>query len=312
MAEAAVATGAGSAGAGTAGASAGAQGGSGTQAQTGHAGAGNSATSTQAGASSTQGAGANAGTQADWTASLSDDFKGFVQNKGWKDPNSLVESYRNLEKLNGSQDKLLKLPNDDADVQGWDSIYTRLGKPAKPDGYGLKGEKGADPEFAGWASDAFHKANLTEKQAKALIEGWNGRLATQKQAEGEKMASTVKNDEIGLRKDWGMAYEQNLNLARRAARDFGVEKQMDAISQAMGPANAAKFFHRLALSGVEPGFVSGNGQASDAMLTPAMAKSQINALKADPEFTKKYAAGNAEAKAKMQRLHQFAYPDMAS
>ena len=310
MAEAAVATGAGSAG-GAPGA--GASGSGGPSQSAGQAAGGNQAAHANAGAPQTQAGGAGTGTQAaDWTASLSDDFRGFVQNKGWKDPNSLVESYRNLEKLNGSQDKLLKLPNDDADTAGWDSIYTRLGKPAKPDGYGLKGEKGADPEFAGWASDAFHKANITEKQAKALIENWNGRLASQKQAEGEKMASTVKNDELALRKDWGMAYEQNVNLARRAARDFGIDaKQMDKMSEAMGPANAAKFFHRLALSGVEPGFVSGNGQASDAMLTPAMAKSQINALKADPEFAKKYAAGNAEAKAKMQRLHQFAYPEMA-
>lgn len=312
MAEVAVAAGTSAGGGVAAGSAPGAHTGGGAQTSPGQGAGGNTSSSSQTGASSTQAGGNGAGTPPDWTTSLSEDFRGFVQNKGWKDANSLVESYRNLEKLNGSQDKLLKLPSDDADVAGWDSIYTRLGKPAKPDGYKLAGEKGADPDFAGWAQDTFHKANLTEKQAKALIEGWNGRLATQTQASAEKMASILKDDEMTLRKDWGLAFEQNRNLARRAARDFGVEKQMDAISQAMGPANAAKFFHRLALSGVEPGFVSGGSGPSDAMLTPAMARSQINALKQDREFSKKYASGDATARAKMERLHQFAYPEMAN
>ena len=70
---------------------------------------------------------------ADWTAGLPEEMKGYVQNKGFKDPSAVVESYRNFEKLMGvPQDRMIKLPEKAEDKAAWDSIYNRLGRPEKP------------------------------------------------------------------------------------------------------------------------------------------------------------------------------------
>src|SRR5690606_18358521 len=69
-------------------------------------------------------------TATDWTSGFSDDLKGFVQNKGFKDPASVLDSYRNLEKLMGTpKERLLRLPENMDDANAMGEIYTRLGRP---------------------------------------------------------------------------------------------------------------------------------------------------------------------------------------
>lgn len=70
-------------------------------------------------------------------AALSADDQAFLANKGWADsPQGLLDGYRNLEKLHGAPaDKIIKLPNDPADMG---EVYERLGRPAEATGYTVK------------------------------------------------------------------------------------------------------------------------------------------------------------------------------
>ena len=252
-------------------------------------------------------------TPTDWTTSFNDDSKGFVQNKGWKDPAQVVDSYRNLEKLLGApQDQVIRLPKED-DAAGWDSVMTRLGRPATPDGYKLEVPKeGGDPAFAKWASEQFHKQGLNEKQGKALAEGWNQRLMESQAAQKEAYTAKVTQEQAALKKEWGAAHDQNQAIAQRAVREFGVDaKAIDAMESAIGLQATVKFFHSIGSRMGEAAFVGGNGRSGDGNgpMTPAQANSQINALRQDPGFVQKYVAGDAQARAKMEQLHRFAYPD---
>lgn len=249
----------------------------------------------------------------DWTGSFNDDGKGFVQNKGWKAPTDMLESYRNLEKLVGHpQEKLLKLPADD-DVPGWDSVHTRLGKPATPEAYGLKPAKeGENADFSNWASQEFHKSNLTTKQAQRLAEGWN-KYQQGKEAEG-KAAYQAKGiaEMTALKKEWGAAHDQNMSIAQRAAREFGIEPQViDTLESSIGYAKTMKLFQNIGSKLGESSFVAGNGGSGsgNGPMTPAQAQAQIKALRGDPAFTKKYQEGGHAERAKMEMLHKYAYPD---
>lgn len=210
-------------------------------------------------------------------------------------------------------DQIIRMAKED-DAAGWDSIYTRLGKPATPEGYGIEAPKdGGNPEFAKWAATEFHKAGLNSKQAKTVVEGWNNYLKAQTAAQTETTQAQVTADTTALRKEWGAAYDQQIQMAQRAAREFGVDgKTVDAIQSAVGFKGVMKFFSAIGAKLGEAPFVSGNGNHAEGIggvMTPPQAQHQIKVLKSDVAFVKKYTSGDVAAQEKMAQLHKMAYPD---
>lgn len=253
-------------------------------------------------------------TPSDWTSGLNPELKDYVTTKGFKDPGSVVDSYRNLEKLRGvPHDRLLKLP-EATDSPEWQDVYQKLGKPTTPEEYGLKSTDGGDPAFVDWAKGAFHELNLTKSQAEGLVQKFgefaNNRKVDAESADGEK----YKQQEMDLKKEWGAAYHQNIANAQQAARSFDIPGEaIDALEKVMGFDGVMKFMNNLGSKVGEATFKTGDGPTTFGgdgdILTPAQAKAKIASLKKDPTFTDKWRGGDAEAKARLSRLHKMAYPD---
>lgn len=247
---------------------------------------------------------------ADWTSGLNDELKGFVQNKGFKDPVAVLDSYRNLEKLIGvPQERVLKLPEKDEDP-AWGQIFERLGKPKDAKEYDVKVPEGGDPAFADWARKTFHDLNLPKKQADALAAKW-GEFATGVQSQqAEAYKTKVAGEEAELKKKWGLAYEQNIGVAKQATQAFGIDAaKVDKLEQALGFAGLMEFMHTIGSKIGEGSFVIGDGAPGfKGALAPAAALARINALRADPSFVAKYTSGDAGAREEMARLHEMAYP----
>lgn len=250
------------------------------------------------------------GSPADWTSGLNDELKGFVQHKQFKDVPTVVESYRQLEKLVGlPKDRLLKLPEKSDDPQ-WNEIYAKLGRPENADGYKIAVPKeGGDENFAKWAKETFHKSNLTAKQAETLAAKWNEYASSQQEQVANAQKQKVEAENNSLKQEWGAAYEQNTNIARRAVREFGMdEATIDKLESALGFAGVMKFLNTVGSKLGEDTFVSGDSKnTSFAALTPAGAQARLAALKSDEAWTAKYLSGDIEAKQEMDRLHQMAY-----
>ena len=92
----------------------------------------------------------------------------FVGKKGWKDASSLVNSYRELEKMIGGEK--IPVPKDANDKAAWDVVLKRLGRPDAADGYGISKREGADPEFAKFAESMFHEIGLPVHMAQAIAD----------------------------------------------------------------------------------------------------------------------------------------------
>lgn len=236
--------------------------------------------------------------------------KNFAQVKNYKDPEMVVESARNLEKLLGApRESLLRLPTDEKAPE-WEQVYQRLGKPEKADGYGLEVPKegGASKEFIDWAKDAFHKANLSTAQAKAVLDQWNGLSAAEATKAQEVANAKSAQEATDLKAAWGNAYEQNENIAKAGAREFGLTpEKIDAIQKTLGYKETMQLFHNIGSKLGEATFTDGGSKGFHA-LPPAMAQAQLESLKSDKEFMGKYANGDATAKAKMSKLFADAYP----
>lgn len=241
----------------------------------------------------------------DWTATMAPDLKGYVQNKGFKDPASAIDSYRNLEKLMGApKERLLRLPEKDDDAAGWGEIYNRLGRPTDAKGYDLKVPEGADPAFNEWAKSTFHEAGLTAKQAQLVNDKYNEFQNGTATAQKESYETKVADEERTLKKDWGTAYADNEKLAQKAARQFGITaEQVDKLEQTMGYASLMKFMHAIGSKVGEDSFVSASGKKSGfGNLTPEAAKNQIQTFMQDKSWVAKYTEGDREARGTMERL----------
>jgi hypothetical protein len=259
------------------------------------------------------GAGANgAASDAAWYESFADkDLRNYAAGKQWANPMEAVRSGMNLEKLvKTPEDQLVRLPKPD-DVEGWNKVYDKLGRPAKAEEYQLPVPEGDDGEFAKTAAEWMHKAGLTKTQAQALAKLNNEYAAGLRTKAAEAQAAKVAAENATLKTEWGAAYDKNLNIARGAARELGIDgATIDALEKSMGFAGVIRHLHSLGSKIGEDKFVSGSGSPGfNGVMSPAQAQGQLAMLKSDPGFLTKYLNGDAEASAKMAHLHKMAYPD---
>ena len=250
-----------------------------------------------------------------WLPDVDTETAGYVQNKGWRGPADVLTSYRNLEKLMGADraGRTVEIPKDPDDAVAMGQFYERLGRPKTAEEYSLPlPEKGADPEFAKWAKEAFHGAGLTSAQARALTEKWNALMGGKAEAAQQASQARLVEEGNGLRKEWGAAFEQNCRVVDMAVSQFGLDQEtVVALREAIGPAKAMKFFHQIGAKLGEDAFVSGGASASN-IPTPAAAQAQLKELTMQRDFLDAFLnpshPGHKAAVEKKAKLTALAYP----
>jgi hypothetical protein len=244
---------------------------------------------------------------ADWTATLPEDARGFVKNKGWGQPADLLDSYRHLERMVGAEH--IALPRDEGDQANWERVWNRLGRPEKPEGYKLAmPEKGGDKVLAKAFAARAHELGLTAKQARGLTEWWN-KTATGGVERAERQRQAREAGELGaLQDELGSAFDGEAAAARRAATLFGFDAAtLTEIEGAIGTAAMIRRFMAIGRALGEDRIEGG----ADTGFSPSVeaARARIEGLKADAAWTKRYLGGDEAAKAEMQRLMRAAYPE---
>lgn len=266
------------------------------------------------GAEGTEGTGNPAeGQTTDWTAGLDDTWKGYVGVKGWEGPQQMLESYKNLEGHIGvPSERIVKLPGEDAEDGAWDKVYAQMGRPEAANGYEINLPEGMDMDEArsGVIREAAFKAGLTPSQLNILAEADAGFMKEVSDNATASSKAAASSADVELRKEWGAGYDKNANSVEIAAQEFNMsEDQLSALRTAMGPVEAMKFMANIGNKvGAEDGY-EGNRDESRGFnsFTPAEAKAQIEELNLNPEFMKKYMAGDSAALTRMTHLHSLAH-----
>lgn len=244
-----------------------------------------------------------------WMDAINDaDLKGYVQNKGWNDPVELANGYRNLEKLLGGEK--LPMPKGADDADGWSRVYDALGRPKSANDYKFEGmPEDSDSAFLSEASNWMHEAGLSQRQAQLMAEKWNAYAQSLTENQSQSMAAESQRQLDTLKNEWGGAWDENVELGRRAARQFGINQDvLVGIEQAIGAGEMLKLMSRIGRGLTEHSFEGGNTTSGFGM-TPEAARQRINSLKADRDWSSKYLSGNADAKAELARLMSVAFPD---
>lgn len=249
-----------------------------------------------------------------WYGSFGDDNKAYIETKGFKDPESVVESYRHFEKLHGvPKEQLLKLPKDDS-PEAWGEVYDRLGRPKSAEDYDFSvlGEDRSEA-FDQMMAPTFHEAGLTKSQADTVlgkIKEFTEHVVSESQANRQE---SLANQEADLKKQWGAAYEKEVNRARLAAQGLGIDQDtVSVLERAMGFDGVMKFFNQIGQKIGEDNFISGDTSGNNfGGMTPAAADAKIRSLIRDKDFQSRMKDGDVKAKAEWDRLHRWKHGQRA-
>lgn len=151
-----------------------------------------------------------------------------------------------------AQEPGFKVPGADATDEERAAFYKALGVPDDPSEYKVALLEGEPEENLGLVQSMFKKANLTPAQAEALL---NERAAiAAKQAEIRQQQEAAKQEqtrkeETALKTEWGQDHAANMELAKRAVRQFlPAEKAGDilgALEEKVGYAETIRLMHAI-------------------------------------------------------------------
>jgi hypothetical protein len=256
----------------------------------------------------------------DWHSGYDEDTRGWLNAKGFDRLDSgealanVIKTARNSEKLHGlPTDRVLTLPVDPKAEGAFDPIYKALGRPDAATDYTFDSAEEDDTQVVEWAGGLAHKLGLNPSQANAmydsLAEFVNG-IVDQEKKDAETLNQAADQD---LKNELGARYpileaQAKLFVEKTGATPEIVQKLEDAL----GYADVMKYFMNLSAKIGEDNFEDGDGGGNDQRMTPEGARQEINDLKKDPAFVKKYMEGDVDANRRMDNLHKLAYPPKAS
>lgn len=240
----------------------------------------------------------------DWAEGLPDDLRGLTEAKGWKEPADVLKSYKHLEGMIGAEKagRTLLMPKDSEDTASLDPIYKALGRPDKPDEYGLGelfGDQEVNSDLLGTMAPVMHEAGLSKAQAQKLAKAYDGLYQTMAAAEEQRYAA----EQAALEKSLP---PEKLENARRAFRLFGLPENETgqvarAVENALGMERAVDLFASLGRRLGEDRTVDG-AETVSGVSTPAGAQRRMDERLGDPHFRRRYMAGEESAVAEIEEL----------
>jgi hypothetical protein len=254
---------------------------------------------------------------ADWRSGLPEDVRNDPSLSDIKDVGSMAKSYINGQKLIGKN--RIALPAEGATDEEMSMFHSQLGRPEKADGYQF-GERPSLPEgmqydeaFETQFKDLSYKAGLTPNQAKAIYDGYHDYIGKKTELAGESTSQQSAEWVNSLKKEFGKAYDERIDLAQRAVDSYGDGTLKQWLTDS-GNGNNPMFVKLFAKIG--EGIAEGKTDAAQARsftMTPDQAQQEIARYNSDKTFMTAYTSGDhtghKEAVTRMDSLYKLAYPD---
>jgi len=167
-----------------------------------------------------------------WRTNLPPEIKDHPSLQSFKTPADVAKSWVEAQKLIGA-DKII-MPSKDANDEEWNErVFNRLGRPKTPDEYTLPTdleipkELPLDENLMKGFKNIAHKMGLLPRQVNEVYRWYMGNLITQFNESNKKLKEAMSESETKLRTEWGAAYDQNVNLARKVLNKFGTPEVVE-------------------------------------------------------------------------------------
>lgn len=249
----------------------------------------------------------------DWKGNLPEDLRAEKSLTTFKSVGDLARSHVEAQKMIGGS---IRIPKADAKPEEWDAFYAKLGRPGKPEEYGIAKPENLpegvswDENLAKWFAATAHSVGMPKAMAQKFMEQWNG-LAAQSFEERQRQAEEALRP---LREEWGKSFDGRVELGVRAVKHFGGEDLAKYLNESGLGNNPAliKTFSRIGKMLVDQGFISGDG--GGGALTRESIQEKIKGIMSDKEHPYNNAKHprHAEAMKEMSQLYEEIYPEKAS
>jgi hypothetical protein len=198
-----------------------------------------------------------------------------------KDVENLARSYVNAQRLIGADKIPMPVNPSDEDL---DRIYNRLGRPETPQGYEIAVDGSiVTEEVAQDFAEISHKLRLTPDQAKGIMDYYRSSVEQTNAGSTEQAEAFRQTTEESLKSEWGRAYDQKLNQAVNAAKEFSnpeiFDLQLSDGSRLGDNPEFIKTFAKIAefrQTVTSEDTISENAQAN--VMTPKQAQAEIDAI----------------------------------
>jgi hypothetical protein len=264
-----------------------------TMADEPNAGAANAAGGNDGNAAAANAAAANAGNDP-WYAKADYGFdqetRDYLGSKDFKAPVDAVKSLRHFETLARDRNAI-QLPAAGQETQ-WDG-WEKLGWSKDPTKYEVKApaeqvKEGEEPIYDRNFHDSLvktmHEARVPAPAAQKIIDSMFDYVKTSIDAAQTEAANQRTALENGLKKEWGNDFKANKDLASRAMRALGVDKEQGIeLNTLLGNPATVKLFHKIGSMLAEDKLVNSDGNGSGGK-SPATARAERLALQQSPEF----------------------------
>lgn len=256
------------------------------------------------------------GSLPEFASGVKPEYADVIKAKGWQNVDDVLSSYSNLEKYAGKfGSRGVVIPDSDSPEE-WGKVYDKLGRPEAPNGYEFNhiDISKAEPsvkENLGEIAKLGHKHGFSKKQLEGFVKDFDEVFSAKEQAEVQELQKKVDSSIQELKGDWGAAWDQNLALAKQAAKKFGVEgEKLDALENYVGFAPMMRVLAEMGANMSEDGFVSGQSGGGDAVMTPKQAKQALQEVQSDPDYLdpKKNPNRHKMLREKARNLYAQVYP----
>jgi hypothetical protein len=160
----------------------------------------------------------------DWKSSIPEEIRGHSSLEHINDIGALAKSYVHAQQMVGA-DKIA-LPGKSATDDEWGEVYAKLGRPESPDGYELAynnvpEDAEMDDGMVSWFKETAHRAGMNAQQAQVMLDAYNEMTFGQAETMGAELQARVDEIESDLRKEFGNAFDDRMNLANGVLAEFG-------------------------------------------------------------------------------------------
>jgi len=247
-----------------------------------------------------------------WRADLSDDIQDNATLAKYDDINALASAHINLQRHLGAE-KIVKPQTED----DWQDVYNFLGRPEDASAYEVQiadelpdQVKAAFDEnsMAAFKDEAF-KLGLNSTQVQGMVNFYAGNLGSQFEAMNTSQAESLESGEQALHQEWGRAYDQNIDFAKKAFAEYGGD-DLAAVMESSGLGNnpaVLKAFANIAKVTMSDKDLAGPTNGGQVALTPQEAKDQASTIMSNPAYTDRHHPEHTKLVKQVQGLFEQAY-----
>jgi len=245
--------------------------------------------------------------------SLPEEFRADPIFANFEDWNGVAKSYANAAKLVGmDKNQILALPKD-ATPEAMAPVWDKLGRPSDIKGYEIEQYKEVlPPEVLGKYADIAHKNGISKAGFNSMIAEFVNESAAGQKAMEEQQELQISQWQGEVKKEFGAAYEEKMQFARKAVEAFGLT---EIVQQNVAMFENPALVKALVSIGekTSEGMVLANGNVSHGKLAPAEAQMELAKFTTDQENVKimmdKSHPRHEFVMKKRGELFKYAYPE---